>query len=216
VRDPSPFVSELNDAVRIVGTLWPSLRGIERTAAIAHVRVSQLSRASNLEYPEATTSVSHMQRLLNKAGLNMPVVHQRSEPAPDSQTARTDSFEDRVRMLYVDSHTLCRAAAAFCRSVESLRADARLWSATEVIAAADYHAPIAAEVASSPNAAIAIDDLNLSVRTAGRLKKAGVQTAGEIGTYTAGELRMLCDLGQKSIHELNEELPKLGITLLQE
>jgi hypothetical protein len=84
VPDPNPFVPELEDAVRIIKTLWPSLRGLERTAAVAHVRVSQLARASNLEYPEATTSVSHMQQLLNKAGLNMPVVHQRSEPEPDS------------------------------------------------------------------------------------------------------------------------------------
>jgi DNA-directed RNA polymerase alpha subunit len=43
------------------------------------------------------------------------------------------------------------------------------------------------------------------------LKQGGLQTAGEIAAYTADELKVLCNLGNKSARELAEELPALGI-----
>ena len=79
------------------------------------------------------------------------------------------------------------------------------------MAAADYHAPVPPEIQSNPKSALIIDELNLSIRTVLRLKQGGLQTAGEIAAYTADELKALCNLGNKSVRELTEELPALGI-----
>jgi hypothetical protein len=61
----------------------------------------------------------------------------------------------------------------------------------------------------------AIEKISSSIRDVERTtaiaRARGLQTAGEIAAYTADELKVLCNLGNKSVRELAEELPALAI-----
>jgi len=151
-----------------------------------------------------------MQSLLDQAGLNMPVL--RLSHDLDSDSPSTPSFEDRIWLLHAQAHAILAATSTFCQNAKGLDRDARLWGACNAVAAADYHGPIPPEVQSNPKSALIIDELNLSIRTVRGLKQGGLQTAGEIAAYTADELKVLCNLGNKSVRELAEELPALGIS----
>lgn len=58
-----------------------------------------------------------------------------------------------------------------------------------------------------------IDDLNLSVRVHNCLKQAGIETLGELTSWTKEDLRRLRNFGSKSIAELEGVLASNGLSL---
>ncbi len=58
-----------------------------------------------------------------------------------------------------------------------------------------------------------IDDLNLSVRVHNCLKQAGIETLGELTSWTKEDLRRLRNFGSKSIAELEAVLTSNGLSL---
>lgn len=58
-----------------------------------------------------------------------------------------------------------------------------------------------------------IDDLNLSVRVHNCLKQAGLETLGELTSWTKEDLRRLRNFGSKSIAELEAVLASNGLSL---
>jgi len=69
-----------------------------------------------------------------------------------------------------------------------------------------------------PNAMdeILIEELELGVRSYNCLKRAGIQTVGDLVTKTEGELNAIPNFGKKSIDEVIETLHARGLTLRDE
>lgn len=57
-----------------------------------------------------------------------------------------------------------------------------------------------------------ISILHLSVRSSNGLCRAGIQTIGDLLSYTPEEISKIRNLGSKSIHEIKEKVEKLGLT----
>ena len=57
---------------------------------------------------------------------------------------------------------------------------------------------------------ILIEELELGVRSYNCLKRAGIQTVGDLVSKTEGELNAIPNLGKKSIDEVIETLPRAG------
>jgi len=73
-----------------------------------------------------------------------------------------------------------------------------------------------AAVASSPDNDILIDELELSVRSFNCLKRAGIETIGELLMKSESELGAIPNFGQKSIEEVIENLQSRGYELRQD
>lgn len=73
-----------------------------------------------------------------------------------------------------------------------------------------------AAVASSPDNDILIDELELSVRSFNCLKRAGIETIGELLLKSESELGAIPNFGQKSIEEVIENLQSRGYELRQD
>ncbi len=71
-------------------------------------------------------------------------------------------------------------------------------------------------VASSPDNDILIDELELSVRSFNCLKRAGIETIGELLLKSESELGAIPNFGQKSIEEVIENLQSRGYELRQD
>ena len=56
-------------------------------------------------------------------------------------------------------------------------------------------------------------DLDISVRTYYRLKRAGIQTVADLCALTDDELRRIPNLGKKSYEEILEKLSENGLFL---
>ena len=62
---------------------------------------------------------------------------------------------------------------------------------------------------------IMLEDLDLSIRSYNALKRAGIQTLGELVTLTPEKLQKVKNMGRKSIAEINIKLRDLGLGLKQ-
>jgi DNA-directed RNA polymerase subunit alpha len=70
-----------------------------------------------------------------------------------------------------------------------------------------------AVVIDGPENEILIDELELSVRSYNCLKRAGIETIGQLLTRSEGELAVIPNFGQKSIDEVKETLQERGYEL---
>ena len=65
----------------------------------------------------------------------------------------------------------------------------------------------------SPNLALPIEDMDLSVRSYNCLKREGVATVGELVQKTEQDLLDIRNFGQKSIEEVKSKLSDMGLSL---
>lgn len=63
-------------------------------------------------------------------------------------------------------------------------------------------------------ATMSIDELELSVRSYNCLKRAGINTVGELCSKTMDDLMKVRNMGRKSLDEILEKLDGLGLHLL--
>ena len=70
-----------------------------------------------------------------------------------------------------------------------------------------------AVIDAGPDGDILIDELELSVRSYNCLKRAGVETIGQLVTKSESELSAIPNFGQKSIEEVIETLKDRGYQL---
>lgn len=61
--------------------------------------------------------------------------------------------------------------------------------------------------------ALSIDELDLSVRSYNCLKRAGINTIGELVSKTADDMMKVRNLGRKSLEEVQEKLAQFGLKL---
>jgi DNA-directed RNA polymerase subunit alpha len=67
--------------------------------------------------------------------------------------------------------------------------------------------------ATSPDLDIAIEDLDLSERPRNCLKRAQVNTIGELLSKTEDDLLNITNFGQKSLDEVKQKLDERGLSL---
>ncbi|HEY7626703.1 MAG TPA: DNA-directed RNA polymerase subunit alpha C-terminal domain-containing protein, partial [Ilumatobacteraceae bacterium] len=72
---------------------------------------------------------------------------------------------------------------------------------------------VAAVAASSPDLDLPIEDLDLSERPRNCLKRAQINTVGELLTKTEDDLLNITNFGQKSLDEVKQKLDERGLTL---
>ena len=72
---------------------------------------------------------------------------------------------------------------------------------------------VAAVAAGSPDLELAIEDLDLSERPRNCLKRAQINTIGELLTKTEDDLLNITNFGQKSLDEVKAKLDERGLTL---
>ena len=65
----------------------------------------------------------------------------------------------------------------------------------------------------SPDLDLAIEELNLTERPRNCLKRAQVDTIGQLLEKTTDELLAITNFGQKSLDEVNEKLDERGLSL---
>lgn len=65
----------------------------------------------------------------------------------------------------------------------------------------------------SPNLALPIEDMDLSVRSYNCLKREGIGSVGELVTKTEQDLLDIRNFGQKSIEEVKQKLAEVGLSL---
>ncbi|HXF56998.1 MAG TPA: DNA-directed RNA polymerase subunit alpha [Actinomycetota bacterium] len=76
--------------------------------------------------------------------------------------------------------------------------------------------PAEQEAQVSGDLALAIEDLNLSVRSYNCLKREGINTVGDLVQKSESELMDIRNFGQKSIEEVKAKLAELGLSLREE
>jgi DNA-directed RNA polymerase subunit alpha len=120
----------------------------------------------------------------------------------------------------IDPHAALREAAEILISQLAIFTDAdRLVDVREALTGgqADAGQPAGAggAPARQPNALddILIEELELGVRSYNCLKRAGIQTVGDLVTKTEGELNAIPNFGKKSIDEVVETLQARGLSL---
>ncbi len=62
---------------------------------------------------------------------------------------------------------------------------------------------------------MSIDELELSVRSFNCLKRAGINTVGELVNKTPDDMMKVRNLGRKSLEEVHAKLKELGLSLRQ-
>ena len=72
---------------------------------------------------------------------------------------------------------------------------------------------VASIAASSPDLDLPIEDLDLSERPRNCLKRAQINTVGELLTKTEDDLLNITNFGQKSLDEVKQKLDERGLTL---
>ena len=72
---------------------------------------------------------------------------------------------------------------------------------------------VADAAASSPDLDLPIEDLDLSERPRNCLKRAQINTVGELLTKTEDDLLNITNFGQKSLDEVKQKLDERGLTL---
>ena len=74
-------------------------------------------------------------------------------------------------------------------------------------------APAGGRAGGSPMDDILIEELELGVRSYNCLKRAGIQTVGDLVSKSEGELAAIPNFGKKSIDEVIETLSQRGLGL---
>jgi len=72
---------------------------------------------------------------------------------------------------------------------------------------------VAASSATSPDLELPIEDLDLSERPRNCLKRAQINSIGELLTKTEDDLLNITNFGQKSLDEVKQKLDERGLTL---
>ena len=72
---------------------------------------------------------------------------------------------------------------------------------------------VAGGVSGSPDLDLPIEDLELSERPRNCLKRAQINTVGELLTKTEDDLLNITNFGQKSLDEVKQKLDERGLTL---
>jgi len=72
---------------------------------------------------------------------------------------------------------------------------------------------VASTAALSPDLDLPIEDLDLSERPRNCLKRAQINTVGELLTKTEDDLLNITNFGQKSLDEVKQKLDERGLTL---
>jgi DNA-directed RNA polymerase subunit alpha len=72
---------------------------------------------------------------------------------------------------------------------------------------------VASTANTSPDLDLPIEDLDLSERPRNCLKRAQVNTVGELLTKTEDDLLNITNFGQKSLDEVKQKLDERGLTL---
>jgi len=72
---------------------------------------------------------------------------------------------------------------------------------------------VASTAAASPDLDLPIEDLDLSERPRNCLKRAQINTIGELLTKTEDDLLNITNFGQKSLDEVKQKLDERGLTL---
>jgi len=72
---------------------------------------------------------------------------------------------------------------------------------------------VASTASTSPDLDLPIEDLDLSERPRNCLKRAQVNTVGELLTKTEDDLLNITNFGQKSLDEVKQKLDERGLTL---
>jgi DNA-directed RNA polymerase subunit alpha len=127
----------------------------------------------------------------------------------------------------IDPHAALREAAELLISqlaiftdadrVEELRAGPAGQLADGLGAAGNGHGAGAAAAASGgPMHDILIEELELGVRSYNCLKRAGIQTVGDLVSKSEGELNAIPNFGKKSIDEVIETLEARGLNLRED
>jgi DNA-directed RNA polymerase subunit alpha len=123
----------------------------------------------------------------------------------------------------IDPHAALREAAEILISQLAIFTDAdRVIELREAGTPGPLEAGVPAGVggapARQPNALddILIEELELGVRSYNCLKRAGIQTVGDLVTKTEGELNAIPNFGKKSIDEVVETLHARGLALRNE
>jgi DNA-directed RNA polymerase subunit alpha len=80
----------------------------------------------------------------------------------------------------------------------------------------EFEAAVDAQAATGGDSDILIDELELSVRSFNCLKRAGIETIGELLQKSESELGAIPNFGQKSIDEVIENLSGRGYELRQD
>ena len=127
----------------------------------------------------------------------------------------------------IDPHAALREAAELLISqlaiftdadrVEELRAGPAGQLADGLAAAGNGHGAGGAAAASGgPMHDILIEELELGVRSYNCLKRAGIQTVGDLVSKSEGELNAIPNFGKKSIDEVIETLEARGLSLRED
>jgi DNA-directed RNA polymerase subunit alpha len=99
------------------------------------------------------------------------------------------------------------------RSIEELRAGPGGMAALDNGAGAGAALQPGGRAGGSPMDDILIEELELGVRSYNCLKRAGIQTVGDLVSKSEGELAAIPNFGKKSIDEVIETLSQRGLTL---
>jgi len=73
--------------------------------------------------------------------------------------------------------------------------------------------PVASTASTSPDLDLPIEDLDLSERPRNCLKRAQINTVGELLTKNEDDLLNITNFGQKSLDEVKQKLDERGLTL---
>src|SRR5262249_37534957 len=125
----------------------------------------------------------------------------------------TDGSIDPQAALREAAELLISQLAIFTDAdrVEELRAGPVGQLADGLAAAGNGHGGGAAAASGGPMHDILIEELELGVRSYNCLKRAGIQTVGDLVSKSEGELNAIPNFGKKSIDEVIETLEARGL-----
>jgi DNA-directed RNA polymerase subunit alpha len=127
----------------------------------------------------------------------------------------TDGSIDPTTALREAAEILISSLAIFTDEdrIEDLRAGPGGMSALDNGAGGGALTPAGGRAGGSPMDDILIEELELGVRSYNCLKRAGIQTVGDLVSKSEGELAAIPNFGKKSIDEVIETLSQRGLAL---
>jgi DNA-directed RNA polymerase subunit alpha len=127
----------------------------------------------------------------------------------------TDGSIDPTTALREAAEILISSLAIFTDEdrIEDLRAGPGGISALDNGSGAGALTPAGGRAGGSPMDDILIEELELGVRSYNCLKRAGIQTVGDLVSKSEGELAAIPNFGKKSIDEVIETLSQRGLAL---
>ena len=142
-------------------------------------------------------------------------VGQRTDYDKLTLDVETDSSVDPQAALREAAEILIQQLAIFTDPdrVEELRAGVNMGNTLDQAGAGGASATNGGAAAGGPMHDILIEELELGVRSYNCLKRAGIQTVGDLITKSEGELNAIPNFGKKSIDEVIETLHGRGLNL---